>query len=191
MPPPHVLEDGNYIPIIKNKLELESALTTVKTTFETNLKENVNLLRVSAPSFISKQSGFNDNLNNDERPATFRPRYFQHVKLEVPFSLVKCKRWPLHYYGIETGQSLVTDMRGLRCGEDVDYTHSHYVGKWDYGRTISPEDRNVEYLQETAKAVYKSIYDTEQTIPKMYDVETVLPSDITFASTNEMIKKVP
>jgi len=92
LPPMHVLEAG-YTPTIEDKLKQEEALLTIKTTFESNLKKNVNLQRVSCPLFVTKRSGFNDNLNGVERPATFAPRDFQDIKLEVPFSLAKWKRW--------------------------------------------------------------------------------------------------
>ena len=89
--------EGGYKPVFTNRLQLEEALLFCKTTLENNLKENVNLVRVSAPVFVSRASGFNDNLNGTERPATFEPRDFPGVHLEVPFSLAKWKRWALHY----------------------------------------------------------------------------------------------
>lgn len=92
LPPKHVL-DGGYKPLLDNKLEKEEALSFLKLTFEDNLKANVSLTRVSCPLFVTKRSGFNDNLNGVERPATFAPRDFQDIKLEVPFSLAKWKRW--------------------------------------------------------------------------------------------------
>lgn len=92
LPPMHVLESG-YTPTIDDKLKQEEALLTIKTVFEENLKKNVALQRVSCPLFVTKRSGFNDNLNGVERPATFAPRDFQDIKLEVPFSLAKWKRW--------------------------------------------------------------------------------------------------
>jgi aspartate--ammonia ligase len=92
LPPQHVL-DGGYTPVFENKLEKEEALTFLKQTFEDHLQANVSLTRVSCPLFVTKRSGFNDNLNGVERPATFAPRDFQDIKLEVPFSLAKWKRW--------------------------------------------------------------------------------------------------
>ena len=126
LPPKHLLNQS-YKPTIEDLLEKEEALCFIKTTFEDNLKANVNLQRVSCPMFLTKRSGFNDNLNGIERPATFAPRDFQDVKLEVPFSLAKWKRWALHYYNVPAGKGIVTDFRGLRCDDDVDYTHSLYV----------------------------------------------------------------
>lgn len=189
LPPAHVLED--YSPKMKTKLELEEALSLVKDTFEKKLKENVSLVRVSAPMFLSKTSGFNDNLNGVERPATFAPRDFQNTKLEVPFSLAKWKRWALQYYGVPAGKGIVTDMRGLRCDDDVDFTHSLYVDQFDWEKHITPKDRNMEYLQKTVKEIYKAVYDTEQVISKAFDVEPILPQDIVFVSSEEAIEQYP
>ena len=118
LPPQSVLDKG-YTPSIESLLEKEEALLLIKTTFEAKLKEYVNLQRVSCPMFLTKRSGFNDNLNGVERPATFAPRDFQDIKLEVPFSLAKWKRWALHYYKVPAGKGIVTDFRGLRCDDDV------------------------------------------------------------------------
>jgi aspartate--ammonia ligase len=91
--PPKEIMDGSYTPLFEDKLKQEEALVYIKTSFEDKLKKNVNLTRVSCPMFVTKRSGFNDNLNGVERPATFAPRDFQDIKLEVPFSLAKWKRW--------------------------------------------------------------------------------------------------
>lgn len=189
LPPAHAID--NYTPTMKTRLQLEDALTTIKTTFENNLKANVNLTRVSAPLFVSKTSGFNDNLNGTERPATFAPRDFEDVKLEVPFSLAKWKRWALKYYSVPEGQGLVTDFRGLRCDDDVDYTHSLYVDQFDWEKHISSSDRNVDYLKKTVKAIYKALYDTEQVLSKKFGIDAILPEEITFVSTEDAIKQYP
>jgi aspartate--ammonia ligase len=171
---------------------VENAISAIKTTFEDNLKKNISLQRVSAPMFLSKTSGFNDNLNGVERPATFAPRDFPDIKLEVPFSLAKWKRWALHYYDVPVGKGIVTDFRGLRCDDDVDYTHSLYVDQWDWEKVICPvENRNQEYLQETVKGIYKAIYDTEQVICQEYGITPVLPADIHFASSDAMLQEYP
>jgi len=190
LPPQHVFEKG-YKPTFDDNLQKEEALLMVKTTFEDNLKKNVNLQRVSCPLFVTKRSGFNDNLNGVERPATFAPRDFEDIKLEVPFSLAKWKRWALHYYKVPTGKGIVTDFRGLRCDDDVDFTHSLYVDQWDWEKCMDPSERNVEYLKETVKNVYKSVYDTEQAVCKQFGYEAILPENLHFATTDEMIEKYP
>ena len=191
LPPAYLLEEGGYTPTIKDALVKEQALETIKRTYEDKLKKNLNIMRVSCPMFVTKRSGFNDNLNGVERPATFTPRDFPAIKLEVPFSLAKWKRWALTYYNMEPGTGLVSDFRGLRCDDDVDFTHSLYVDQWDWEKVIRPEDRNVEYLKETVKQVYKAVYETEQIVAEQYGIEALLPKDIYFASSDEMIKKYP
>lgn len=191
LPPANVLEDGAYTPSIKDRLTLEEALITVKRTFEDNLKKNVNLTRVSCPMFVTKASGFNDNLNGVERPATFAPRDFQDTDLEVPFSLAKWKRWALHYYNVPAGKGIVADFRGLRCDDDIDFTHSLYVDQFDWEKHIRPEDRNVDYLQDTVRGIYQAVYDTEQTVARLYGIDPILPKDIYFATTEDLIAKYP
>lgn len=193
LPPAKLLEEGGYTPSIpnNNKLLKEEALDFTKTTLENNMKQNVNLVRVSCPLFVTKHSGFNDNLNGVERPATFAPRDFQDVKLEVPFSLAKWKRWALHYYNVQPGHGIVTDFRGLRCDDDIDFTHSLYVDQFDWEKVITKEDRTVEYLKETVKAMYKAFYDTEQAVEAKYGIKSELPEEIVFVSTDDLVKEYP
>lgn len=190
LPPKELLEKG-YQPTIPNLLEKEEALLYIKTAFEAKLKANVNLQRVSAPLFLTKRSGFNDNLNGVERPATFAPRDFPDVKLEVPFSLAKWKRWALHYYGVQPGAGIVTDFRGLRCDDDVDFTHSLYVDQWDWEKVITQEDRNVETLQSTVRNIYKAVYETHQEVSGKFGMTPFLPEQITFLSSDDLVKKYP
>jgi len=189
LPPKDVLE--NYTPTIDSKLKLETALTMIKTTLEESLCKNINLVHVSAPMFLAKTSGFNDNLNGVERPATFAPRDFQDVKLEVPFSLAKWKRWALHYYKVPAGQGIVTDMRGLRCDDDIDFTHSLYVDQFDWEKHITQKDRNQDYLKETVNGIYAAFYETEQAVSKAYGIDPVLPKEIVFVSSDEAVKEYP
>lgn len=191
LPPKHIMEDGGYTPVFKDNLIKEEALSLVKQTFEDKLKENVSLQRVSCPMFVTKRSGFNDNLNGVERPATFAPRDFEEIKLEVPFSLAKWKRWALHYYNLPIGKGIVTDFRGLRCDDDVDFTHSLYVDQWDWEKVISQENRNIDYVKTTVRSIYKAVYETHQIVCAKYGITPVLPEEIYFATTDEMIVKYP
>eukprot|EP00961_Rhodomonas_salina_P196839 2656916-Rhodomonas_salina.1 len=148
-------------------------------------------MKVSAPMFVDKRNGFNDNLNGVERPAKFSPRDVPSLTLEVPFSLAKWKRWALHYYELPEWQGLVTDFRGLRCDDDVDYTHSLYVDQFDWEKRIPATARTVETLQDTVKSIYKAVYETEQEVSKKYGFKAFLPKEVHFASTDEMINTHP
>jgi aspartate--ammonia ligase len=96
-----------------------------------------------------------------------------------------------HYYGIKPGRGIVTDFRGLRCDDDVDFTHSLYVDQWDWEKVINPEDRTEDYLKDTVRAIYKAIYDTEKEVSEKFGVKPILPEEIAFATTDEVIKKYP
>lgn len=83
-------------------------------------------------------------------------------------------------------------MRGLRCDDDIDYTHSLYVDQWDWEKVINMEDRNMDYLQDTVKQIYKAVYDTEKSLASKFDaIEASLPKDIVFVSSDEMVEKYP
>ena len=55
-----------------NLHDTQQAIKTVKDFFQQNLVQRLNLLRVSAPLFVTPESGLNDNLNGVERPVSFR-----------------------------------------------------------------------------------------------------------------------
>ena len=51
--------------------DMQRAIEFVKSSFQENLKFALNLRRVSAPLFVDRNSGLNDNLNGVERPVGF------------------------------------------------------------------------------------------------------------------------
>ena len=58
----------------KSSLDLiktQKAIKLIKDYFQINLSDKLNLIRVSAPLFVDKQSGFNDNLSGSEIPVSF------------------------------------------------------------------------------------------------------------------------
>ena len=50
--------------------ELQRAIEFIKSNFQVNLGNALNLRRVSAPLFVDENSGLNDNLNGVERPVS-------------------------------------------------------------------------------------------------------------------------
>ena len=51
--------------------EMQRAIEFIKSNFQVNLGQALNLRRVSAPLFVEESSGLNDNLNGVERPVQF------------------------------------------------------------------------------------------------------------------------
>ncbi len=171
--------------------ETQVAIKTVKDFFQTMLSERLNLLRVSAPLVVSPESGLNDNLNGVERPVTFDIKYQEGKTGEIVHSLAKWKRYALKKYGFSVGEGLYTDMSAIRRDEETDNIHSIYVDQWDWEKVITKEDRNLEFLKETVRSVYKALRKTEKFMFIHYEIEEILPHDIFFITTSELEAMFP
>ncbi|MCI8597961.1 MAG: aspartate--ammonia ligase [Lachnospiraceae bacterium] len=172
--------------------DTQVAIKTVKDFFQQTLAEQLYLLRVSAPLFVTPESGLNDNLNGVERPVTFGIREQEERPVEIVHSLAKWKRNALKQYGFHIGEGLYTDMTAVRRDEDTDNIHSIYVDQWDWEKIILKEDRNVEYLKETVQKVYKALKKTEKYMSIRYDyIEEILPREIFFITTQELANLYP
>ena len=148
--------------------DTQKAISLLKRLFEDRLGALLNLYRVSAPLFVEKSSGLNDNLNGIERPVGFDIlRSDKHA--EVVQSLAKWKRLALKRYGFYPGKGLYTDMNAIRRDEDeLDNLHSVYVDQWDWEKVILPENRNLDYLKSTVMDIVEAICDTQDTMQAIY-----------------------
>ena len=161
-----------------NLHDTQIAIKTVKDFFQNLLSLTLNLSRVSAPLFVTPESGLNDNLNGVE---------LNGQNAEVVHSLAKWKRFALHKYGFSAGEGLYTDMNAIRRDEETDNIHSIFVDQWDWEKVITKEDRTMEYLQETVKMVYKVLRKTEKYMAVQYDyIHEILPHDIYFLTTQQL-----
>ncbi len=157
-----------------------------------NLSTELRLRRVTAPLFVLKGLGINDDLNGVERAVTFPIKALGDAKAEVVHSLAKWKRLTLAEYGIETGYGLYTDMNAIRADEDLDNLHSLYVDQWDWERVISKEDRNIDFLKKIVRRIYSAIVRTEYMTCEMYpQIKPFLPEDIHFIHAEELLQMYP
>lgn len=174
-----------------NVLETQSLIRSLRHKFEENLCDALNLSRVSAPLFVQKNSGLNDDLNGVERPVSFDILQSGEI-VEVVHSLAKWKRMALAKYGFDMHTGLYTDMNAIRRDEACDNIHSLYVDQWDWEKVISREDRTVEFLQDTVKRIYAAILLTADFIErKCPRLDNYLPRDIHFITTQEMLDRYP
>lgn len=127
----HLYIPTDYTPAL-GLYDTQVAIKTVKDFFQQSLAEQLYLLRVSAPLFVTPESGLNDNLNGVERPVTFGIREQNERPAEIVHSLAKWKRNALKQYGFHIGEGLYTDMSAIRRDEDTDNIHSIYVDQWDW-----------------------------------------------------------
>ena len=172
--------------------DTQIAIKTVKDFFQQTLAEQLYLLRVSAPLFVRPESGLNDNLNGVERPVSFGIKEQDDRPVEIVHSLAKWKRNALKQYGFHVGEGLYTDMNAIRRDEITDNVHSIYVDQWDWEKIILKQDRNVEYLKETVRKIYKALKKTEKYMAIKYDyIEEILPKDIFFITTQELLDLYP
>ena len=187
----HLYIPTDYTPAL-GLYDTQVAIKTVKDFFQQSLAEQLYLLRVSAPLFVTPESGLNYNLNGVERPVTFGIREQNERPAEIVHSLAKWKRNALKQYGFHIGEGLYTDMSAIRRDEDTDNIHSIYVDQWDWEKIILKEDRNVEYLKETVRKVYKALKKTEKYMAIRYDyIEEILPKEIFFITTQELADLYP
>ena len=175
-----------------NLHDTQIGIKTVKDFFQSLLAERLNLLRVSAPLFVTPGSGLNDNLNGVERPVTFGIREQEDAQAEIVHSLAKWKRYALQKYGFAIGEGLYTDMSAIRRDEETDNLHSIYVDQWDWEKIITKEERNLDTLKDVVRTVYKVLRKTEKYLAIQYDyIEEILPHDIFFITTKELEEMFP
>ena len=131
--------------------QTQLAIKKVKDFFERDLAIELNLTRVSAPVFVDRDSGLNDNLNGVERPVSFSIK--DEGCYEIVHSLAKWKRMALKDYGFKTGEGLYTDMTAIRRDEDTDNIHSIFVDQWDWEKIITKSERTEATLKKTVKYI--------------------------------------
>jgi len=183
--------DENYQPLLSVR-DTERAIKYIKDYFQDHLADGLNLQRVSAPLFVQRGSGVNDDLNGVEKKVSFEIPDADSVTAECLFSLAKWKRMVLAEYGFEQGEGLYTDMNALRPEETLDNLHSVYVDQWDWERVINKEERNLDFLKNIVRTIYKAIKTTEEAVCRKYNqIKPTLPEEIDFVHTEELVERYP
>ena len=181
----------NYKPLLDLK-QTEHAIKVVKDYFQANLSSELRLRRVTAPLFVLKGTGINDDLNGTERPVSFPIKDMGDARAEVVHSLAKWKRMMLADYDIEAGYGLYTDMNAIRPDEVLDNIHSLYVDQWDWERHIIKEEYNLDFLKYVVRKIYEVMKRTEFVVYERYpNIKPILPENITFIHTEELLAKYP
>ena len=174
----------------ENKLDVistEVAIKYVKDLFEKRLAHHLNLMRISAPLYVRKSSGLNDDLSGVERPVSFDLKSIPDEEMQIVHSLAKWKRMALKRYNIGYGKGIYTDMNAIRRDEDLDNLHSSYVDQWDWEKIIEKKDRNLGYLKMTVEHIIKALKETEKELNIVFEnLEPVIHDDIHFITTQEL-----
>lgn len=171
--------------------DTQVAIGLLRSNFQQNIGDALNLKRVTAPLFVTADSGLNDDLNGVERPVSFDLLETGDVA-QVVHSLAKWKRMALYKYDFKPGEGLYTDMNAIRRDEEMDNLHSVYVDQWDWEKVINKEDRNVEYLKDTVCAIVRAICDTNEYMNGLYpELNVKLSPEVSFITTQELEDMYP
>ncbi len=166
--------------------ETERAIKSVKDIFERSLAERLNLERITAPLFVAKGSGINDDLNGVERKVEFDLKE-SNSSCEIVQSLAKWKRMALYRYGFQPDEGLYADMNAIRRDDDMDNIHSVFVDQWDWELVISEDERNFKFLKTIVKRIVDAIIDTHNQVKRAYPALTrVLKRKVLFITTQEL-----
>ena len=180
-----------YKPLLDLK-QTELAIKQIKETFQNNLSSTLRLRRVTAPLFVLRGTGLNDDLNGVENAVSFPIKDMNGAVAEVVHSLAKWKRVTLADYNIKEGHGIYTDMNAIRADEELDNLHSLYVDQWDWERVVTAEERNVTFLKAIVKDIYSAIIRTEYTLCEYYPQLTpTLPGEIHFIHSEELRRLYP
>jgi aspartate--ammonia ligase len=172
--------------------ETERAIKLIKDFFEANLAAELKLRRVTAPLFVQRGTGINDDLNGTERPVSFPVKDMEGVTAEIVHSLAKWKRMMLADYEISNGYGLYTDMNALRPDEELDNTHSIYVDQWDWEKIVTPEQRTLDYLKDVVERIYAVMKRTEFIVYENHpEIVPLLPEKIKFIHSEELEAQYP
>jgi aspartate--ammonia ligase len=181
-------------------METMQALYGVKKYIEDNLNKALGLSMVQVPLIVDRQSGINDMLDRDgsRTPVEFPCGLGldKRIDAQVVQAATKWKRMALKSFGCEIGEGINTDMRAVRKDYFLDHDHSAYVDQWDWEKVISNDQRNLAYLTETVKNIWKVIKGAEQytldRFPQLIDPRyPALPDELKFIHAEEILEMYP
>jgi aspartate--ammonia ligase len=188
-----------YSPLL-NRLDTQKALYAIKRYIEDNLCKELNLSMVQVPLIVDRDSGVNDYLDRDgsRTPVEFPcglgidPR----LTAQVVQAATKWKRMALAQFECQNGQGVCTDMRAVRKDYFLDHDHSSYVDQWDWERRITDKERNLEYLKDTVRKIWKVIrgagMHAREMFPALKDPRyPEFPEELTFIHAEDLLAKYP
>lgn len=187
----YLIKPANYKPLL-NLQQTELGIAKIKDFLQVNLSAELRLRRVTAPLFVLRGTGLNDDLNGVERAVNFPIKDMSDQIAEVVHSLAKWKRVTLADYEIENGYGIYTDMNAIRADEELGNIHSLYVDQWDWERIMSEEERNVDFLKMIVSRIYATLLRTEYLVSESFpQIKPVLPDTIQFIHAEELRQLYP
>jgi aspartate--ammonia ligase len=190
----------NYKSLLTPK-ETQIALGAIKKYIEDGMAKELNLLMVSVPLIVDRDSGVNDYLDRDgsRSPVEFyiKNDYEKNpVYAQVVQAATKWKRMALKQFDMQPGEGLNTDMHAVRKDYFLDHDHSAYVDQWDWEKTITDKDRNLDYLTDVVKKIWKVLVGAEKYAQELFpqlkdDRYPDLPEELVFIHAEDLLAMYP
>ncbi len=190
----------NYSSLLNPK-DTQKAIFTLKNYIEENLCKELNLMMVQVPLIVDVESGVNDLLDRDgsRTPIQFHISndYNKHpIDAQVVQAATKWKRVALKQFGMKTGEGICTDMRAVRKDYFLDHDHSAYVDQWDWERVITAEQRNLDFLKEVVRKIWKVLKGAETHVQELFpqlknNKYPNLPDELVFMHAEDILEKFP
>ncbi len=190
---------GDYKSLLDPK-ETQHAVHALKRTIEDNLNKELNLFHVEVPLIVSRESGVNDYLDRDgsRTPIEFPCGLGleKRIDTQVVQAATKWKRMALKQFACKVGEGINTDMRAVRKDYFLDHDHSAYVDQWDWEKVISANQRDLKYLKDTVRKIWRVIKGAETYILKEFPKLRTnrypeLPEELTFLHAEEILDMYP
>lgn len=180
-------------------METMKALFAVKGYIEENLAKELNLQMVQVPLIVDRDSGVNDYLDRDgsRTPVEFPCGLGldEPIRAQVVQAATKWKRMALRQFDCKTGEGICTDMKAVRKDYFLDHDHSSYVDQWDWERVITPADRNLDYLKDTVRKIWKVLLGAgklaEEMYPKLKGRYPDFPEELEFFHAEDILDMYP
>lgn len=190
----------DYQPLLTPK-ETQKAFFAVKNYIEENMCKELNMMMVTVPLIVDVKSGVNDYLDRDgsRTPIRFHISndYDKHpIDAEIVQAATKWKRMALKQFGCELGEGICTDMRAVRKDYFLDHDHSAYVDQWDWEKVITEEQRNLQFLTDVVKKIWKVLKGAEALAQDMFpqlktDKYPNLPDELEFMHAEDILARYP
>jgi len=87
-------------------------------------------------------------------------------------------------------------MKAVRKDYFLDHDHSAYVDQWDWERVITADQRNLDFLTDVVKKIWKVLKGAETHIQELFpqlktDKYPNMPDEITFLHSEEILERYP
>jgi aspartate--ammonia ligase len=184
-----------------DRKDTQKAIFAAKNYIEENLCKELNLMMVQVPLIVDVESGVNDMLDRDgsRTPIQFHISndYNKHpIDAQIVQAATKWKRVALKQFGMKVGEGLCTDMRAVRKDYFLDHDHSAYVDQWDWEKVITADQRNLDYLKDTVRKIWKVLKGAETHVQKLFpQLKTnkypSLPDELKFLHAEEILDMYP